>query len=114
MPAREPPLPGRPTRGSTTGRPIMAAMDLLGHRWALRILWELRDGPVGARTLLGRCDGLSSSVLYERLRELNTAGLVRKSDDGSHELTRLGASLGAALEPLDAWAKTWARSHRPD
>ncbi len=90
----------------------MAAMDLLGHRWALRVLWELRDGPLGARALLGRCDGLSSSVLYERLRELHVAGLVTKSEDGAHELTALGASLGAALEPLDSWAKTWARSHR--
>ena len=62
------PDPGRPVRGSTTGRPIMAALDLLGRRWALRILWELRDGPVGARALRERCDGMSSSVLYERLR----------------------------------------------
>ena len=69
------PRPGRPVRGSTTGRPLMAALDLLGRRWALRVLWELRDGAVGARALLDRCDGLSSSVLYTRLRELEDAGL---------------------------------------
>ena len=44
----------------------MAAMDLLGRRWALRILWELRDKPLGARALRSRCDRMSSSVLYER------------------------------------------------
>jgi hypothetical protein len=44
----------------------MAALDLLGRRWSLRLLWELRGGPVGARALLERCDGLSSSVLYDR------------------------------------------------
>ena len=38
------PRPGRRVRGSRSGRPIMAALDLLGRRWALRILWELRDG----------------------------------------------------------------------
>ena len=43
------PRPGVPVRGSATGRPLMAAMDLLGRRWALRILWELRDGPRGAQ-----------------------------------------------------------------
>ena len=32
-------------RGSRTGRPIMALLDLLGRRWTLRIIWELRDGP---------------------------------------------------------------------
>jgi len=87
----------------------MAAMDLLGRRWSLRILWELREGPVGARALLERCDGLSSSVLYERLRELDDAGLLTKQDAG-YELTPIGASLGRALAPLDAWARTWART----
>ena len=100
----------RAVRGSTTGRPLMAAMDLLGRRWALRILWELRHGPLGARELLGRCQGLSSSVLYERLRDLSSAGLVAKRSDSGYELTEIGATLGAALQPLDAWAKTWSRS----
>jgi DNA-binding HxlR family transcriptional regulator len=110
MPTRTPPLPGRPVRGSTTGRPVMAAMDLLGRRWMLRILWELRAGPMGPRPLLARCEGLSSSVLYERLRELTAAGLLSKDAGGSYELTRLGASLRDALEPLDRWARTWSRA----
>ena len=42
LPAR----PGRPVRGSRTGRPVMALLDLLGRRWTLRVLSELRDGPV--------------------------------------------------------------------
>jgi len=88
----------------------MAAMDLLGRRWALRILWELRAGPIGARALLERCDGLSSSVLYDRLRELTDAGLLAKQEASAYELTRLGRELGDALAPLDAWAKAWARS----
>ena len=88
----------------------MAALDLLGRRWTLRILWELRSGPIGARALLGLIEGMSSSVLYERLRDLTTAGLLVKGDDDSYALTRLGASLGVALDPLDSWAKTWSRS----
>jgi DNA-binding HxlR family transcriptional regulator len=88
----------------------MAALDLLGRRWALRILWELRDGPVGARALRERCDTMSSSVLYERLGELTTAGLVTRAEDGRYALTDIGHSLGEALGPLDAWARGWARS----
>ncbi len=90
----------------------MAAMDLLGRRWALRILWELRDGPVGARALRDRCDGMSSSVLYDRLRELTDAGLIGQTVRGSYSLTSTGAALGRALRPLDEWAVSWARGNR--
>jgi DNA-binding HxlR family transcriptional regulator len=85
----------------------MAALDLLGRRWALRVLWELRDGPVGARELRVRCDEMSSSVLYQRLAELGDAGLVQRDADERYELTRLGSELGVAIEPLDAWARRW-------
>jgi DNA-binding HxlR family transcriptional regulator len=91
----------------------MAALDLLGRRWALRVLWELRDAPVGARALLDRCEGLSSSVLYDRLRELTAAGLISQDPSDRYLLTPIGRSLGTALEPLDAWSRRWARS-RPD
>ena len=98
MPAR-PPRPGAPVRGSATGRPLMAAMDLLGRRWALRILWELRDGPLGARALRSRCDRMSSSVLYERLDELTAARLIARDDAGDYQLTDLGAALGRPSNP---------------
>lgn len=103
-------VPGRPVRGSTTGRPLMAAMDLLGRRWTLRVLWELRAGPVGARALLAACEGLSSSVLYERLRDLIDASLVVQTDSGDYDLTKLGRELGDSLQPLDAWSRRWSRS----
>lgn len=108
----EAPRPGRPVRGSATGRPLMAALDLLGRRWALRVLWELRDGPVGARDLRKRCDGMSSSVLYERLRELSAAGLIGRDTDDRYTLTEIGRSLSAAIAPLDTWASTWAATTR--
>jgi len=91
----------------------MAALDLLGRRWTLRVLWELRHGPVGARALRERCDGMSPSVLYERLGELAEAGLVRQADDQRYELTDLGGDLGAALEPLNAWSMRWAARSEP-
>jgi DNA-binding HxlR family transcriptional regulator len=87
----------------------MAALDLLGRRWALRVLWELRHGPLGARTLRDRCDGMSPSVLYERLSELRAAGLLAQADDQRYELTDVGRALGAAIEPLDQWSRRWAR-----
>lgn len=106
------PRPGQHVRGSTTGRPLMAAMDLLGRRWALRILWELRDGPIGARALRTKCDGMSSSVLYDRLRDLQASGLIERTNDDEYVLSRMGASLGVALKPLVAWSESWAAALR--
>ncbi|OBK46170.1 HxlR family transcriptional regulator [Mycobacterium sp. 1081908.1] len=90
----------------------MAALDLLGRRWSLRILWELRDGPLGARALRDRCDGMSPSVLYDRLGELTGAGLVVQRDDQGYELSEEGRSLGKALTPLERWAQRWAEVTR--
>jgi DNA-binding HxlR family transcriptional regulator len=105
MPA---PRPGRPVRGSRTGRPLMAALDLLGRRWALRVLWELRGGDHSFRALRERCGNLSPSVLNARLAELREAGLVAAGEAG-YGLTPLGRALGRALEPLQAWAERWAK-----
>ena len=107
------PAPGRPVRGSTTGRPIMAALDLLGRRWSLRILWELRDGSLGARALQARCDDMSSSVLYDRLGELVEAGLVAQDPGADYGLTPLGRELGKAIGPLDRWANRWSAALTP-
>jgi DNA-binding HxlR family transcriptional regulator len=52
------PAPGRPVRGSTSGEPIMALLDLLGRRWALRVIWELRSEPLSFRELQERCAGM--------------------------------------------------------
>jgi DNA-binding HxlR family transcriptional regulator len=111
VPPRKPtPLPGRPVRGSRTGRPIMALLDLLGRRWALRVLWELRDEPSPTfRELQERCGAVSSSVLADRLRELDEAAIVTRNDRG-YILTAAGADLLGRLLPLDDWASRWAPS----
>lgn len=88
----------------------MAALDLLGRRWSLRVLWELRDGPLGARALRERCDGMSPSVLYQRLGDLTDAGLIVQRNDQCYELSDVGRSLGEALVPLEHWANHWAEA----
>jgi DNA-binding HxlR family transcriptional regulator len=102
------PRPGARVRGSATGRPIMALLDLLGRRWTLRVIWELRDGPLTFRNLQAACDGMSSSVLNQRLGELRDAGIADRDGEG-FRLTDEGRRLLEAFEPLDAWAKRWAR-----
>ena len=87
----------------------MAAFDLLGRRWALRVLWELRSETHTFRSLRAACEDISPAVLNTRLRELRDARLIERSDRG-YLLTNLGHQLIAALAPLDAWAKRWGRS----
>src|ERR1700759_344169 len=101
------PLPGRPVRGSATGRPVMALLDLLGRRWTLRVLWELRDGPVPSfRELQSQCGGVSSSALADRLAELREAGIIERADDG-YRLSARGAELAEAVLVMARWADGW-------
>jgi DNA-binding HxlR family transcriptional regulator len=88
----------------------MALLDLLGRRWALRVLWELRDeGAPTFRELQARCGNISSSVLSERLHELREASIVAPEAGGGIHLTDEGHNLLQALAPVDAWAKRWAK-----
>ena len=104
------PTPGRPVRGSTTGRPVMAALDLLGRRWTLRVIWELHQhgDPIGFRDLQRRCDGMSSSVLSTRLTELREAGIAAPTAESTWHLTPLGTDLVTAMRPLLDWSRVWA------
>ena len=104
--------PGLPARGSRSGRPIMALLDLLGRRWALRLVWELRDGGQSFRALQERCGRVSPSVLNQRLRELRTAGIVARGNATGYGLTAEGRQLLGALAPLHGWAERWARRSR--
>lgn len=101
-----------PVRGSRTGRPVMALLDLLGHRWTLRILWELRDGPLTFRALQSACGNLSPSVLNARLRELREAGILERQEPDGYARTAIAEELGEILLPLNDWAKRWARRTR--
>ncbi|MFF2144369.1 winged helix-turn-helix transcriptional regulator [Kitasatospora sp. NPDC058190] len=107
------PRPGNPVRGSTTGRPLMAALDLFGRRWSLRILWELHAGPLGFRPLQKRCDDMSSSVMRQRLTELLDAQVIHQLPDSRYELTPLGQEARHALGPLAHWAGRWAATIDP-
>jgi len=103
------PTPGHPVRGSTTGKPIMVLLDLLGQRWALRILWELRDAPLTFRALQEACDGVSPSVLNSRLKSLKEARFVAATSDG-YALTPLGKELQEEFGGLYKWSEKWAAS----
>ena len=95
-------------RGSSTGRPIMVLLEVLGERWTLRILWELRTRPLTFRGIGESCGGISPTLLNKRLKQLRELGLVARGDDG-YVLTKDGDDLGELLLPLNRWAERWAK-----
>ena len=101
--------PGVSVRGSSTGRPIMVLLDVMGQRWALRVLWELTDGVATFRELRSRCEDISPTVLNKRLKELRELKLVDLTDEG-YALSMHGTSLSQLLGPLDVWANNWSKN----
>lgn len=96
-------------RGSRTGRPIMVLLDLFGRRWALRILWELRDRSLTSRALRAACDEASPTVLNERLKELREAGFIEHVPANGYGLTDWGRQLQENLLPLHRFAERWGK-----
>jgi len=93
-----------PQESEARPRPVMVLLGLLSRRWALRVLWELRDEPATFRVLRVRCSHVSSSVLSRRLAELIQAEIVCTSPKG-YLLTDGGRRLGELLLPLAEWAR---------
>jgi DNA-binding HxlR family transcriptional regulator len=90
---------------------LTRAFDLLGKRWTGVVLGTLSGGPAGFRALGRAVDGISDSVLSDRLGELTSVGLVTRTvDDGpplsvAYELTDAGRALLPALEQISRWAE---------
>jgi DNA-binding HxlR family transcriptional regulator len=109
VPKPTPAVKKRAVRGSTTGRPIMAMLDLLGRRWSLRILWELREQSLTSRALRTACDDASPTVLQARLSELREADLVELAPGDGYRLTALGRELHESFMPLHRFAERWSK-----
>jgi DNA-binding HxlR family transcriptional regulator len=90
---------------------IDAAMDVIGGKWKVLILWELSVRPCRFGALRRGLPGVTEKVLAAHLRELETDGIVhREAYDEvpprvEYSLTPRGASLNEALAPLGAWGR---------
>jgi DNA-binding HxlR family transcriptional regulator len=88
----------------------MALLDLLGRRWTLRIIWELRDDrSLTSRALREACDEASPTVLQTRLSELRQAGLVELMPANGYRLTAIGKELLENFLPLHRFAERWSK-----
>jgi DNA-binding HxlR family transcriptional regulator len=92
-----------------------AALEMLESRWALRLLSALVAGPARFSELEAAVPGVSRRMMTERLRELEGAGLVRRTVDpgppitSTYALTADGEGLGEIVDLVRRWAAS-----RPD
>jgi DNA-binding HxlR family transcriptional regulator len=89
------------------------AIELIGKRWTGAIVSMLLRGPLRFHALVSAVPGMSERLCADRLRELETAGLVsRRVLPGppvgvEYTLTEAGRDLNEALGALGAWAHRW-------
>jgi DNA-binding HxlR family transcriptional regulator len=85
-------------------KPVEGALDLLGRRWTLRLVWELRRSTLSFSQLRERT-GISPSVLSLRLRELDQAGVLERDIVRRYRLSGRGRELARILYELNRWAE---------
>ena len=81
-----------------------AALDLLGRRWSMRVVWELRRDSIAFSVMRERI-GISPSVLSTRLSELAEAGVVERDSTRRYRLTGPGRELARLLYEINRWAE---------
>jgi DNA-binding HxlR family transcriptional regulator len=81
-----------------------ATLELLGRRWALMLIWELRRDAVAFSELRERT-GISPSVLSARLRELTEADIIERDGSRRYRLSGRGRELARLLYELNRWAE---------
>ena len=94
---------------------LVRAFDLLGKRWTGILLGTLSGGPGGFRALARAIDGISDSMLSDRLRELTSAGLVTRTvtEGPPLSVTYALTDAGRALLPAFGQITRWAEEHLP-
>ena len=90
------------------------AAQLVGQRWVPQIVWVLLDGRRRYSAVRDAIPEISDTVLSERLRELEEAGVVTRTVTPStpvlieYSLSERGRELAVVMDGLSIWAERWA------
>lgn len=92
--------------------PMATALDFVGDRWTILILRELLGGPARFQELRNGLAGIAPNLLTERLRRLETDGIVRRLESGGavlYAVTDSGEAIRGAIEELGMWGAQMGR-----
>jgi DNA-binding HxlR family transcriptional regulator len=90
------------------------AAQLVGKRWMPQIVWVLLDGRRRYSAVRDAIPEISDTLLSERLRELEDAGIVTRTVTPStpvlieYGLSERGRDLAVVMDGLSTWAERWA------
>ena len=90
---------------------LEAALEIIGGKWKVLILWHLRTQPRRFGELKRLVEGISEKMLIQQLKELESNGIVSRQDFKEvpprveYTLTDFGISLIEALKPLCTWGE---------
>ena len=101
-------------RRAATSELMGRALALSGRRWALRIVWELRIGPLNFRALQSACGNISPSVLQRRLHEHREQGIIEKIPRLGYRLSTSGEKLFQVLAQMDRWSAMLPKNMHDD
>ena len=100
-----------PDPASEDCRELSSVLALIGDKWTVLIVVLLGDGPKRFNEIKRMVGGISQRMLTFTLRGLERDGLVTRTvyptspQRVDYELTKLGSTLWAAVEPLSSWAR---------
>ena len=100
-----------PTEASIYGQfcPVAMASELLATRWTLVVLGEMLSGSTRFNQIRRGVPRMSSALLVKRLRELESAGVLVRTD-GEYVLTAAGRDLAPVVQSLGRWALRWVET----
>jgi DNA-binding HxlR family transcriptional regulator len=96
-------------RHKSYGCGLEAALDVVGGKWKVLILWPLTQGKCRFGELRRQVPGISEKMLIQHLKEMEADGIVTRKDYKEvpprveYSLTAFGQSLCKALTPLCEW-----------
>lgn len=96
--------------------PIANALDLFGDRWTLLVLRDiLLMDKHRHREFLASPEGIASNILADRLKRLETAGLIDRAPDPAdrRQVIYSATAKGKTLSPLLLQIAEWGASQLP-
>ncbi len=90
--------------------PVAKASELLARRWTPLVMRELISGSAGFNEIHRGVPLMSRALLSQRLKELESAGVIRHDDTPAYRLTEAGEDLAPVIIAMGVWGQRWVES----